>query len=109
MFAEAVRTHRRRLGISQEELAEATGLSVAVHWAHSVADRFPDGQLYVNLRGYDPDQPMDPGDALGGFLTGLGVTGQNVPHDLQERAARYRSELALRHLSDQLRATAASR
>ncbi|MEJ3744958.1 tetratricopeptide repeat protein [Actinomycetes bacterium KLBMP 9797] len=68
--------------------------ALAVHWAHGVADRFPDGQLYVNLRGYDPEQPMPAAEALAGFLTALGVTGQNIPLDVEERAARYRSELA---------------
>jgi DNA-binding SARP family transcriptional activator/tetratricopeptide (TPR) repeat protein len=72
--------------------------ALAVHWAHRVADRFPDGQLYVNLRGYDPDQPMPAGDALARFLTALGVSGQDVPLDVEERAARYRSELAGRRM-----------
>jgi DNA-binding SARP family transcriptional activator len=68
--------------------------ALAVHWAHRVADRFPDGQLYVNLRGYDPDQPMPAADALAGLLTSLGVPGQNIPAGVGERAARYRSLLA---------------
>jgi tetratricopeptide (TPR) repeat protein len=68
--------------------------ALAVHWAHRVAGRFPDGQLYVNLRGYDPGQPMLPADALAGFLRSLGVPGQDIPPEPDERAARYRSLLA---------------
>jgi DNA-binding SARP family transcriptional activator/Tfp pilus assembly protein PilF len=68
--------------------------ALAVHWAHQVADRFPDGQLYVNLRGYDPDQPMPATDALAGFLRALGSRGQDIPAEIEERAARYRSLLA---------------
>ncbi|MCF4121976.1 tetratricopeptide repeat protein [Antribacter sp. KLBMP9083] len=72
--------------------------ALAVHWAHQVADRFPDGQLYVNLRGYDPDQPLRPTDALARFLTALGVAERDIPLDSDERAARYRSELAGRRM-----------
>ncbi|WP_454860188.1 ATP-binding protein [Promicromonospora soli] len=72
--------------------------ALAVHWAHRVADRFPDGQLYVNLRGYDPEQPMRPADALARFLAALGVPERDVPLDDDERAARYRSELAERRM-----------
>jgi len=68
--------------------------ALAVHWAHRVAERFPDGHLYVNLRGYDPGQPVAAGDALAGFLRALGVAGQDIPADADERAARYRSLLA---------------
>jgi hypothetical protein len=42
--------------------------ALAMHWAHQVAGEFPDGQLYVNLRGYDAEQPMAAGDALAGWL-----------------------------------------
>jgi DNA-binding SARP family transcriptional activator/Tfp pilus assembly protein PilF len=68
--------------------------ALAVHWAHQVADRFPDGQLYVNLRGYDAAQPVPAGDALARFLRGLGVPGQEIPPEEDERAARYRSLLS---------------
>ncbi|MGD0067573.1 MAG: tetratricopeptide repeat protein [Streptosporangiaceae bacterium] len=68
--------------------------ALAVHWAHQVAERFPDGQLYVSLRGYDSARPVPATDALAGFLRGLGVGGQDIPPAEDERAARYRSILA---------------
>ena len=72
--------------------------ALAVHWAHQAAGRFPDGQLYVNLRGYDPAQPVTPADALAGFLRSLGVAGQDIPAEEADRAARYRSLLAGRRM-----------
>ena len=72
--------------------------ALAVHWAHQVAERFPDGQLYVNLRGYDPDQPMTAAGALARFLRALGMPGEDIPPDEDERAARYRSRLAGRRV-----------
>jgi DNA-binding SARP family transcriptional activator/tetratricopeptide (TPR) repeat protein len=72
--------------------------ALAVHWAHQVADRFPDGQLYVNLRGYDPGQVVPAADALAGFLRALGVPGHDIPPGLDDRAARYRSLLAGRQM-----------
>ncbi|HEV2451155.1 MAG TPA: tetratricopeptide repeat protein [Streptosporangiaceae bacterium] len=72
--------------------------ALAVRWAHLVADRFPDGQLYVNLRGYDPDQPVAAADALAGFLRALGVPGQDIPPTEDERAAQYRTLLAGRRV-----------
>ena len=72
--------------------------ALAVRWAHQVADRFPDGQLYVNLRGYDPGRPVAAADALAGILGALGVTGPDVPPGAEERAARYRSALAGRRV-----------
>jgi DNA-binding SARP family transcriptional activator/tetratricopeptide (TPR) repeat protein len=68
--------------------------ALAVHWAHRAAARFPDGQLYVNLRGYDPGPPVSAADALAGFLRSLGVPGQDIPPEAEQRAARYRSLLA---------------
>jgi DNA-binding SARP family transcriptional activator/Tfp pilus assembly protein PilF len=72
--------------------------ALAVHWAHQASEHFPDGQLYVNLRGYDPGQPVPPGDALAGFLRALGVPGQDLPAELDERATRFRSMLAGRQI-----------
>ncbi|WIN00370.1 BTAD domain-containing putative transcriptional regulator [Actinoplanes oblitus] len=72
--------------------------ALAVRWAHRVRDAFPDGQLYVNLRGYDAEQPVTVADALAGFLTALGVRGPEIPPGNDERAARYRSELTGRRM-----------
>jgi tetratricopeptide (TPR) repeat protein len=73
--------------------------ALAVHWAHQVADRFPDGQLYVNLRGFDPTgQVMDPAEAVRRFLDALGVPTQRIPADPDAQAALYRSQLAGRRM-----------
>jgi tetratricopeptide (TPR) repeat protein len=71
----------------------------AVHWAHLVADRFPDGQLAVNLRGFHPTQaPMSQAEAMRGFLIALGVPGRRIPADLPAQAALYRSLLSGRRV-----------
>ena len=72
--------------------------ALAVYWAHQVAERFPDGQLYVNLRGYDPDQLVPAAEALAGFLRALGVPGADIPPGTEDRAARFRSVVAGRRL-----------
>jgi DNA-binding SARP family transcriptional activator len=72
--------------------------ALAIHWAHRVRARYPDGQLYLDLRGYDADQPVDPAAALARFLLALGVPERDIPRSLDERAARYRTELAGRHV-----------
>ena len=65
--------------------------ALAVRWAHTVAPRFPGGQLYVDLRGYDAEEPMSAADALAGFLGALGVEGHLIPPGTDERAALYRT------------------
>ncbi|MFC7276044.1 ATP-binding protein [Paractinoplanes rhizophilus] len=72
--------------------------SLALHWAHQVRDRFPDGQLYVNLRGYDPGPPANTDEVLDRFLRDLGVPATAIPVRLDDRAALYRSLLATRRM-----------
>ena len=73
--------------------------ALAVHWAHRVASRFPDGQLYVNLRGFDAGgTAMDPADALHGFLTALRVPPARIPLDLEARVGLFRSALTGRRV-----------
>ncbi|MEN3308796.1 MAG: hypothetical protein V7603_4998 [Micromonosporaceae bacterium] len=69
--------------------------ALAVHWAHGVAGQFPDGQLYVNLRGFDRRGSMlDPCEALRGFLDALGVPAERIPAGLHAQVGLYRSVLA---------------
>ncbi|MDG4829823.1 tetratricopeptide repeat protein [Solwaraspora sp. WMMD1047] len=72
--------------------------ALVIHWAHRARVGFPDGQLYLNLRGYHPTRPMPAGDALTALLTGLGVAADEIPVDLAQRTARYRTEVADRRL-----------
>ncbi|MEU3255806.1 BTAD domain-containing putative transcriptional regulator [Streptomyces sp. NPDC006997] len=80
-------------------MAGAGKTTLAVHWAHRVADRFPDGSLFVNLRGHDRDgSVLDPSDALTAFLVALGTAAHAVPDGLDAQAALYRSVLADRRV-----------
>jgi DNA-binding SARP family transcriptional activator/Tfp pilus assembly protein PilF len=72
--------------------------ALAVHWAHRVAAHFPDGQLYVNLRGYSAGPPLRPIDALAGLLPDLGLPADQIPSDVERAAAAYRSLLAGRRV-----------
>lgn len=73
--------------------------ALAVHWAHRVADQFPDGQLYINLRGFDPSgDPVEPAMVIRGFLSALEVPPQRIPADLQAQTALYRSLLSDRRV-----------
>ena len=73
--------------------------ALAVHWARKVAGRFPDGQLYVNLRGYDAEgAAVTPEEVTGWFLLALGVPAGQIPADAQARSGLYRSVLAGRRV-----------
>jgi tetratricopeptide (TPR) repeat protein len=78
--------------------AGAGKTSLALRWAHQIEHRFPDGQLYINLRGYDPQEPIAAHEALHRFLTALGVPPQAVPADTEAAAGLYRSLLADRRM-----------
>lgn len=72
--------------------------TLAVHWAHRARSRFPDGQLFLNLRGHGGGTPMTPLEALSHLLTGLGLDRAKVPADVETAAATYRSLLADRRV-----------
>jgi DNA-binding SARP family transcriptional activator/DNA-binding XRE family transcriptional regulator len=86
-------------------IAALTGMAgigktaLAVYWAHQVADRFPDGQLFVNLRGFGPSAAaLAPSKAISGLLTALGVPEALIPADMAAREALLRSRLAGRRM-----------
>lgn len=72
--------------------------SLAIHWAHRARTQFPDGQLHINLRGYDPGLPVTADQALQRFLVALGVPPLAVPEETEARSALYRSLLAGRRM-----------
>jgi len=72
--------------------------ALAVRWAHQVRHGFPDGQLFVDLRGYSSAPPLRPIDVLARFLTALGIPDSRVPTELDQAVALYRSLLADRRV-----------
>jgi len=73
--------------------------TLAVHWAHRAARRFPDGQLYVNLRGFDlSEKPVDPAEAVRGFLDAFHYPAEQLPGGAEAQAALYRSLVAGRRM-----------
>ena len=91
-------------GHEQDSMSQITAISgtagvgkttLALYWAHHVADRFPDGQLYVNLRGFDPSNtPVEPADAMRSLLEALDVAADRVPPATEARLGLLRSVLA---------------
>jgi DNA-binding SARP family transcriptional activator len=72
--------------------------ALAVHGAHALRDRFPDGDLYVNLRGVDKGAALRPAAVLARFLRALGVDGHSLPENLDERVDLYRNLLSERRV-----------
>jgi hypothetical protein len=73
--------------------------ALAVQWAHRVAGRFPDGQLYINLRGFGPSRSLvDPAEMIRGFLDVLGVSAYAIPAHADAQVGLYRSLLAGRRV-----------
>lgn len=72
--------------------------ALALHWAHRIRDRFPDGEIYANLRGYDEIAPVGAEVALDRILRDLGVPPQQIPQELDRRAAMFRSLIAGRRV-----------
>ena len=68
--------------------------ALALQWARQIAERFPGGQMYMNLRGFDPAKPVSAEDALAGLLRSLGVSGADIPDGAEDRSRLYRSRLA---------------
>jgi DNA-binding SARP family transcriptional activator len=79
-------------------LAGVGKTALAVHWGHRVREHFPDGQLYVNLRGHAVGPPMSAHEALHHLLRSCGVAGEEIAGDIDLAAGRYRSLLAERRV-----------
>jgi DNA-binding SARP family transcriptional activator/tetratricopeptide (TPR) repeat protein len=72
--------------------------TLAVHWAHRIAQRYPDGQLYLNLRGYDPVGAVEPAEAVRGLLDALGVASERLPETADGQLAELRTQLGGRRM-----------
>jgi DNA-binding SARP family transcriptional activator len=72
--------------------------ALAVHWGHRAVSRYPDGQVFIDLRGFHPGEPVPPDEALGRLLRTFGVDPARLPPSVEEAAALYRSVLARRRV-----------
>ncbi|HEY0532841.1 MAG TPA: BTAD domain-containing putative transcriptional regulator [Actinoplanes sp.] len=96
------RSEREPIGVTVAVLSGMPGVgktALAAYWAQRVRDRFPDGQLYVNLRGFDPaSPPIRPGETVRWFLEALQVPSGGVPAGLDAQTALYRGLLSGRQM-----------
>lgn len=94
-----VESDRKRVAVAAVTGPAGVGkTALSVHVAYRLIDHFPDGQLYVNLRGFDTDTAADPFEVAGRFLRALGVDGAAVPDTLDERVDLYRDLLSQRRV-----------
>jgi tetratricopeptide (TPR) repeat protein len=95
-----VRARERAVVIATIDGTAGVGkTALGVHWAHQTASQFPDGQLYVNLRGFHPSaSPMTVGEAVRGFLDAFQVPSERVPASTQAQVSLYRSIVADRRV-----------
>jgi len=94
-------TRRPDSGVSVVAITGPAGVgktTLSVHVAHSLADEFPDGQLFADLRGVHPDEPATPMEVLAGFLRALGVDGLALPDSADDRINLFRSLLFQRRV-----------
>ena len=96
------RTHDKAGTVVISAIGGTAGIgktALAVHWAHQVSGEFPDGQLYANLRGFDPSGPPMAAEAVvRDFLGALGVPPARIPASAEAQAALYRTVLASRRV-----------
>ncbi|WP_344509196.1 AfsR/SARP family transcriptional regulator [Dactylosporangium maewongense] len=99
-FAEIVAalSDERHAVLAIDGMAGTGKTTLAVRAAHAVSPGFPDGQLYLDLRGHSDRAPLDPGEALGALLRQLGVPPERIPAVSDERAVLWRTELADRRV-----------
>lgn len=72
--------------------------ALALHWLHKIRENFPDGDIFVNLRGYDAGQPLSATTALGRILRDLGVSPNQIPFELEDRVTLFRTLVAGRRV-----------
>lgn len=100
----ALNTALTALNTDSEAVAVVEGMggvgktSLVTRWAQQAADRFSDGTLFANLRGYGPSAPLAPGVVLSGFVQALGARPEQIPADEDALAGLYRSLLAERRV-----------
>lgn len=99
-MADEVSTASGSVGISVIcGMAGVGKTALAVHWAHQAEERFPDGQLYADLRGFDPSgEPAASSEVICRFLDTLGVPSERIPRSLDAQAGLYRTLLAERQI-----------